>query len=216
MSNPQLAINLFKMKQERSVVTLRHIANVYAENGNPSMQSVLLDHISNMGRTDQKGCTGYLTFTDYARNHNKENIAACTAIMMEYPWSDRDELLSRLKALPYSAYLIDTQTDFDARAEARILVAIILETPVQDTRLYSRTASLLWKEIGLGKASQGSISSTFLFAPITHAPRVEFLDQGSFLNAQDYVAENGHRWVKVSEEAPKPATTVSDDGLFQW
>jgi hypothetical protein len=216
MTNPHLTVNLFKIRTKNAVVGMSHTANVIGHDGNQSMGTVLLDHFHNMNKLGQKG---YISFTSYRRNHQKEDIEYCSAVMLEYPYSDLPQLTERLSTFPFTHYQIDTQSDADRRAEARVLVAFPLVQPITSPREYTRVASLLWEEIGMGAKTKGSISSTFLFCPYTVNPRVQLYSEGrDFIDAETYLTDNKGNWVDARENAApefQPAT-VSDDGLWAW
>ncbi len=216
MTNPLLTVTRFLIKEKRAVVNLHYTANVYAPAGKPSMGTVLLDMIKNM--RDQK-VKGYLTFTEYKRNHKKEDVISCPAIMLEYPYKQRTELLARLDEMPYAYYLIDTVSEFTMDGEARILVAFPLAEPITEPKQYTRVASLLWDEIGLVAHTKGCISVTFLFVPYIANPGVRFFDHNKdILDATEYAQSRKRDWVVATDGAaikPKPRL-ISDDGLFDW
>lgn len=213
MIGPKLTISLFAIKTKKALVKSTDTRNVFAENGNPDMGTVVKSYIANMR---DHGDPRYMTFTAYTKNHKKDDIQSCSAIMLEYPYANKVELLEKLNELPFIYYLIDTQSDFDAKAEARILVAFPLETAITKPSDYTRTASLLWDEIGISAHTQGSISSTFLFAPYFVNPGVKLVSQDrAFLGHTAYMAANEDHWVKV-DEAKQPNLTLSEDGLFEF
>ena len=216
MIDPTLVLNLFAIRTKKALVKCSHTANVYALNGNAAMHDIILSYIENMRDTNSPR---FLTFTSYKRNHKKEDITNCSAIMLEYPYSKKAQLEERLSQLPYVHYQIDTQADFENTAEARILIAFPLVKAIIEPRDYTRVASLLWDEIGIQAHTKGDISSTFLFAPYFIRPSVIFRDADKqFLDYEEYLADNRGHWVnaKHEEEKPAPTFTQSDDGLFSF
>lgn len=216
MIDPTLVISLFAIRTKKALVKCTHTANVYDSLGNAPMQDILLSYIENMRDTNSPR---YLTFTSYKRNHKKDDILQCSAIMLEYPYSKKQQLEERLAQLPFTHYQIDTQADFDNNAEARILVSFPMVNPIYEPRDYTRVASLLWDEIGIDAHTKGDISSTFLFAPYVVRPKVLFRDADRhFLDYEEYLRDNRGHWVdaKHREEKPAPAFVKSDDGLFSF
>lgn len=216
MIDPTLVLNLFAIRTKKALVKCSHTANVYATNGNPAMHDVLQSYIENMRDTNSPR---FLTFTSYKRNHKKDDILHCSAIMLEYPYSKKQQLEERLAELPYIHFQIDTQSDLENTAEARILIAFPLAKAIIDPREYTRVASLLWDEVGIDAHTKGDISSTFLFAPYFIRPSVKLRDADKqFLNYEEYLAENRGHWVDAKHREEKPATTFvqSDDGLFSF
>lgn len=215
MINPLLTVNFFKIRTKKAVVRTSYTANVYSNQGSNPMGAALLDMITNMG---QHGDKGYISFTSYKRNHQKEDVEYCSAVMLEYPYRDRAALLERLESFPFVHYLIDTQSDFDGANEARVLLAIPLAQPITMPKLYTRVASLLWDELGIEAHTKGDISSTFLFAAYTINPSVVLYDdQRTFLDATEYLAANRGNWVVATEGStptakPKP---ISANGLWE-
>lgn len=216
MNNPHLTVNLFKIRTTKAVVRMSHTANVFSDNGNQSMATVLFDHFQNMNCAKNHG---YFSFTSYRRNHQKEDIEYCSAVMLEYPYSELARLTERLSKLPYAHFQIDTQSDVDNHAEARVLIAFPLVEAITTPSDYTRVASLLWNEIGIGAKTKGSISSTFLFCPYTVRPRVQLYSEGRFfIDPKTYLELNKTNWVDACETAtPKPTTApIADNELFAW
>ena len=217
MSNPHLTVNLFKIRTTNAVVRMSHTANVFAQDGNQSMATILLDHFQNMANA--KDNKGYFSFTSYKRNHQKEDIECCSAVMLEYPYSQLASLTERLANLPYAHFQIDTQSEVGTHAEARVLIAFPLIEPITTPSDYTRVASLLWNEIGIGAKTKGSISSTFLFCPYTVNPRVQLYSDGRFfIDPKTYLKLNKTNWVDARETAtPKlTAVPIANNELFAW
>lgn len=212
MSNPLLTISLFYIRTKKACVKHTYTASVYP-NGATTMGDELDDLLAHMRDHKQKA---YLTFATYQKNHTKDDLLQMSAIMLEYPWSSREQLLQNLAGLPYAHYVVDTIADFSPTSECRLLVAFPLDRPITDPKQYTRIASLLWNAIGIDAHTKGDISGTFLFAPYIARPSVRYFDaEGVFIDPDTFVDEHRGTWVNARESEPaKPEPQPSDDGLF--
>ncbi|QWT15337.1 hypothetical protein [Sphingobium xenophagum] len=214
MIDPTLLMSLFAKRTKDALVKATHQATVYGQGGNPAMDDIIRCYIENMRDTNSPR---YMTFTEYRRNHTKDDVLSCSAIMLEYPYSKRQQLEQAIARLAYPTYQIDTQSDFTAKAEARIVVAFPLAQAIKDPRHYTRAASLLWDEIGIDATTDGCVSATFLFAPYIINPRVIFRNADEpLLDAKLYIEFNEGHLVYAREEQKAPEMIVTDDGLFAF
>lgn len=221
MIDPTITISLFKLRTQRALVKFSYTASIYGTGGFENMGHNLAELVKHS--REQKD-EYYWSFARYKRNHLKADIQEMTAIMLEYPYSCRNELDAALAELPYVHYVIHSQDEINTkRPEERLLVAIPLVEAITDPSRYTRVASILSEKIGVGSHSKGDFSSTFLFAPFTQVcsqPKVVLHDNNrKFLNADQFYDENKGVWVnaRLLQEgaAPQPkALKLDQSGLF--
>lgn len=214
MSNQ--TISFFKTRQTRGIVKAKLQAPVDHTDQEQTLEHLLGETLKALSENYLNGAKGsklYLGFTNYKKNHTKEDIQQNTAIMLEYPASEMANLLASLNELPYSFYVIDTVGDYDD-PQAKILLAFPLLDPTTSPRTYTRIASCLWDDINVGTKSQGSIAATFLFAPNLTTPHIFFHDTGTLLDGAAYLESKRGTWVNA-REAATPTPKISDNGLFE-
>lgn len=223
MIDPKLTISLFKLRTKKALVKQTYTANVYGKDGDENMGHALAELIK--FSREQKS-EYYWSFSRYARNHAKADLQEMTAVMLEYPYSCRSELLDALDASPFVHYLIHTQDEINTKkAEERLLVAFPLVSPVIDPKDYTRIASLLSEQLGVGSHSTGDFSSTFLFCPflqVCSLPKIvlndaekEFLDPVAFKDEHAGVWTNARALQEGQPSQPKPMK-LDATGLFQF
>lgn len=190
MDNPTLTLSQFVMANKRAVVKETYVAKVFGDDDYHTMGNELRDRVAHQRKHNQKF---FYTFTRYKRNHSKDNIVDCTAIMLEYPFRMKDDLKKNLCNLPWVHYLVDTE-DKD-ETESRVLVAFPVTTPITRPKDYTRVASLLWDQIGLEAHTRGDISATFFFR-MHHTSAVEFVAEDRIvLDAQTFLSIHTGQWV---------------------
>lgn len=227
MSQPTHHISLWAGRAKRNVVNASYTTSLYSEerevNGETviqlSLKDVLLDLIWHMNK---HSIEQYMSFAEYEKNHLKAEIKQMTAIMLDYPYSAKHQLEKRLASMPYTYLLIDTQTEFGPAARPGVMVVFPLDRPILDTALYTRVASLLFSEIGIGEHQEGKVASSYLFAPYVVNPYVELFDEGrSMLDPFDYRDSNVGVWVNArdkdivtTDEAAEQFFAANDEELF--
>lgn len=222
MSNPSLTISFFRMRTTRALVKESYTANVYSADGFENMGHAMAETIKH-AKTHK--IEHYWTFARYKRNHKKDDIQELTAIMLEYPYDLRAQLAEALNDCSYAHYIIHAQDEINTkRPEERLLVAFPLNDPITNPKDYTRIASLLSEQLGVGEHSKGDFSSTFLFAPFTgvcSTPKIILNDlDRTYLDAEQFLEENRGVWTNarlLQEGAPQqPQQTVDDTSLFAW
>lgn len=227
MSQPTHHISLWAGRAKRNVVNTTYTTSLYSEerevNGvaviQLSLKDVLLNLICHMNK---HSIEQYMSFAEYEKNHLKGEIKQMTAIMLDYPYSAKHQLQKRLAEMPYIHLIVDTQTEFGPTARPSVMVIFPLALPVLDTALYTRVASLLFSEIGIGEHQEGKVSSTYLFAPYIVNPYVALFDQGrTMLDPFDYRDSNVGVWVNArdkevvtTDEAAEQFFAANDEELF--
>jgi len=223
MPNPNLTISFFKLRTTRALVKESYTANIYGADGFENMGHAIAETIKH---AIAHKIEHYWSFARYKRNHKKDDIQELTAIMLEYPYSLRAQLMEALDACPYGHYIIHAQDEINTkRPEERLLVAFPLIEPITSPKDYTRIASLLSEQLGIGEHSKGDFSSTFLFAPFTgvcSTPKVVLNDlDRTYLDAQQFLEENRGVWTnaaKLQEGAPQQPRPMKLDetGLFAF
>lgn len=227
MSQPTHHISLWAGRAKRNVVNTTYVTSLYQEerevNGETMIHLSLTEVILNLiWHMNKHSIEQYMSFAEYEKNHLKSEIKQMTAIMLDYPYSAKHQLEKRLADIPYTYLLIDTQTEFGPAARPGVMIVFPLASPIHDTALYTRVASLLFAEIGIGEHQEGKVSSTYLFAPYVVNPYVELFDEGrSMLDPFDYRDSNVGVWVNArdkevvtTDKAAEQFFAANDEELF--
>lgn len=220
MTNPSLTISLFKLRTKKALVKLSYTAPVYSDNFE-NMGHAIAEEIKHQAQHGQF----YWSFARYKRNHLKADIQEMTAIMLEYPYSCRAALMAALDESPFVHYIIHAQDEINTkRPDERLVVAFPLLVAITDPKDYTRIASLLSEQLGIGDHSRGDFSSTFLFAPfvgVCSTPKIVLNDADrQFLDPAAFIDEHRGTWTDAralqfgaTPVQPEP-TVFHDSGLF--
>lgn len=220
MKNPNLTISLFKLRTKRALVKFSYTAPVYSDTCE-NIGHAIAEEIKHEA---QHGGF-YWSFARYKRNHLKTDIQEMTAIMLEYPYSCRGALMAALDESQFAHYIIHAQDEINTkRPEERIVIAFPLLVAITDPKEYTRIASLLSEQLGIGDHSRGDFSSTFLFAPfvgVCSTPKIvlndlnrEFLDPAAFIEQHRGTWTNARNLQLGAMPAQTEPTGFHDSDLF--
>jgi len=220
VDNPNLTISLFKLRTKKALVKFSYTASVYSDTCE-SMGHAIAEEIKHEA---QHGGF-YWSFARYKRNHLKADIQEMTAIMLEYPYSCRAALMAALDESPFVHYVIHAQDEINTkRPEERLVIAFPLLVAITDPKEYTRIASLLSEQLGVGDHTVGDFSSTFLFAPfvgVCSTPKIvlndldrEFLDPAAFIEEHRGTWTDAHALQLGAMQVQPEPTSFHDSGLF--